>query len=104
MRHVDLSTPCSSAADASLLARLTRHLDARLHDLAENWPEVLEADQTTGIIRVRFPDRRAQDVQERLEHSGILLDREGDCVLFRLSLRVSFEDLDHVWGELFSLL
>ena len=105
MRQVDLKHPRPAAGAEEQLARPTRHLDARLHDLDVGWPEVISADQQTGAIRVRFPGRDVQTVLDTLEHnSHIYADREGDCVLFRLSPDIPFEDLDYVWGALFELM
>ena len=105
MRQVDLKYPRPATGQEALLARLTRHMDARLHDIDVNWPEVLEAEQSTGTVLVRFPGRDLEQVLNTLETgSGISLGRSGDCALFRLSPDVPFEDLDYVWGELFNLL
>lgn len=104
MRQVDLKHPRPAAGQEALLARLTRHLDARLHDIDINWPEVLKVDQSAGTILVRFPGRDLRQVLDVLHSSGIAVDQEGDCALFHLSPDVPFEDLDYVWGELFNLL
>ena len=104
MNNIDLKRPAPNTDDPVLIARLTRHLDARLHDLAEDWPHVLSADQQEGVIRVRFPGRSASDVARQLESGGISVGLEDDLVVFNLSARVSFEELDHVWGALFELM
>ena len=57
MRIVDLSRPAPSAGDPARLARLTRHLEARLNDFGPAGPEVRSANQETGLVLAFFPGR-----------------------------------------------
>ena len=55
MRYVDLKTPRPAAGQEALVARLVRHLEARLKDFGPGGPEVLQADQESGLVAARFP-------------------------------------------------
>ena len=103
MRSVLLCTP--APGDPARLARLVRHLQARLGDLGPNSPEIGSADPKTGRVLARFPGHSSKELVQALARDwGVHLQAEGDCVLFQLSPQTSFEDLDYVWGSLFALL
>jgi len=105
MRRVDLKTPRSLPGQEERTARLVRHLDARLRDFGPGGPEVLEADQETGVVTARFPGHDTARVLEGLEGEyGVSAGLEDGLAVFRLSPGVPFEDLDYVWGCLFDLL
>ena len=105
MRIIDLRDPVPSPGQGERLARLTRHLKARLEDFGPGGPEVVWADQELGLVAARFPGHSADQVVQQLEHGfGLLAALEEDCVLFRLSPQVRFEDLDYLWGCLYELL
>jgi len=104
MRQVDLTKRAEQTGDGRLLAWKTRHLDARLHDFGPGGPEVVNCDQEQGRICARFPGHDVQQVIDGLANSGVKAETEGDMAVFCLSDRVSFEDLDYVWGCLFNIL
>lgn len=105
MRRVDLSPSAPRPGDPARLARLTRHLAARLEDFGPGGPQVRLADQQRGLVLASFPGRTPESVAEPLARRfGVLARTEGDCVLFQLSPQLPFEDLDYVWGCLFALL
>lgn len=83
MRQIDLTHPNRVPGSEARVARLTRHLRARLLDFGPGGPEVLSADEAAGAVRARL---------------------DGDCALFLLSPDTRFEDLDYLWGSLFDLL
>lgn len=105
MKYVDLKTPRPAAGQEALVARLVRHLEARLKDFGPGGPEVLQADQENGLVAARFPCHDPSQVLARLEQEhGILAVTDHDSAVFRLSPDTRFEDLDYVWGCLFELL
>lgn len=105
MRTVNLASSAPSTGDPARLARLTRHLEARLQDFGPGGPEVRSADQGNGLIRARFSGRSPKALAEALEHRfGILVRTEGEDVVFQLTPEIPFEDLDYVWGCLFQVL
>lgn len=105
MRTILLNCPAGQPADPARLARLTRHLRARLLDFGPGGPEVLSADEGTGVVAARFPGREAGQVLERLEREyGIRAALEGDKAVFYLRSDARFEDLDRVWGGLADIL
>ena len=104
MRAVDLSRPLPGSTDPARLARLTRHLAARLQDFGPGGPEVRFVDQEKGLIRAAFPGHSTEEVAEILAQGHrILVGTEGECALFQLSSRISFEELDYVWGCLYQI-
>lgn len=103
MRAVDLRTPAPAGGDRQRLARLTRHLKARLEDFGPGGPQVLLFDQDQGLVSARIPGRQVQALLALLADRGVLADREGDALLFRLRPQLRFEDLDHVWGLLYGV-
>ena len=105
MRAVDASRAAPRAGDPLRLARLTRHLAARLEDFGPGGPRVRSADQGSGLVRAFFPGRSPSELADRLARDfGVLVRPEADCVAFQLSPEISFEDLDYVWGCLFEIL
>ena len=105
MRRVALNTPCPADGQEERLARLTRHLKARLLDFGPGGPEVLSDDQGQGIVTARFPGHATAEVLQKLEQQhGVRVALEGDTARFCLSSQTRFEDLDYVWGCLFDLL
>ena len=102
MRTVCLNRP--AAAPSPQLARMTRHLAARLQDFGPGGPQVLDADQTGGSVRVLFPGRDTAQVLRGLECAGVHAAQEGEAARFFLDPSGRFEDLDYVWGCLFELL
>ena len=85
------------------LARLTRHLSARLQDLGPDGP-VVHMDSALGLVTARFPGRDAGQLQEALERSGIRAVLVGEQFQFWLGPEDRFEDLDFLWGCLFQLM
>ena len=104
MRHMDLTTPAPPSGDRARTARLTRHLRARLLDFGPGGPEVCSADEERGVLRARFPSHDTGQVLRGLEDAGIQAAQDGDDVVFLLSPDVQFEDLDYLWGCLFTIL
>ena len=81
MRRVDLARPGAPSGDRARVARLTRHLKARLEDFGPG-----------GVL-------------DRLERDwGVTVLQDGEDAVFRLAPSVRFEDLDYVWGALFEVL
>lgn len=105
MRQIDLTHSNRAPGSEARVARLTRHLQARLLDFGPGGPEVLSADEAAGTVRARFPGHDTAQVLERLAVSaGVHTRLEGNCALFLLSSDTQFEDLDYLWGSLFDLL
>ena len=105
MRAVDLSRPAPRPGDPARLARLTRHLAARLQDFGPGGPELRCADQARGLVRARFSGRSPRALAEALGRDfGVLVRAEGDDLVFQLTPEIPFEDLDYVWGCLFQVL
>ena len=105
MRYVSLHEALPHSGQEERVARLTRHLAARLRDFGPGGPELLSADQTTGQVLARFPGHSADDIRRQLEERfGIRTRLDGDALLFQLTPHIAFEELDHVWGCLFELL
>ena len=105
MRQIDLTHPNRVPGSEARVARLTRHLRARLLDFGPGGPEVLSADEAAGAVRARFPGHDAAKILDRLAASaGVRARLDGDCALFLLSPDTRFEDLDYLWGSLFDLL
>lgn len=104
MRSVNLTLSRPCAGQEALLARLTRHLEARLLDFGPGGPEVLSSDQASGTIRARFPGHEVARVQEDLARQGVLVENVCGEAVFHLSPDIPFEDLDYVWGCLNALL
>ena len=103
MRSVNLSARTNHPSPR--LAALTRHLNARLLDFEPGGPEVLSCDQSTGQIRVRFPNHSPQAVAHALgRRFGVEIRAEEQYALFYLNEMIQFEDLDYVWGCLFEIL
>ena len=90
MRRVDLARPGAPSGDRARVARLTRHLKARLEDFGPGGPRVTGVDG--GVL-------------DRLERDwGVTVLQDGEDAVFRLAPSVRFEDLDYVWGALFEVL
>ena len=104
MRNVKLNIPCSKPEQEARVARLTRHLEARLLDFGPGGPEVLETCPDRGFVATRFPGHEVEAVLERLENQGIQVAQEGERAVFYLTAQVPFEDLVYVWGCLFDVL
>lgn len=105
MRIVDCSIPRPAPGQEERVARLTRHLDARLRDFGPGGPEVVEADQQAGFVTARFPGHSTGEVLERLAREcGVFAALVKDQAVFHLHPGIRFEDLDHIWGCLFDLL
>ena len=104
MRTIILDTPCPEEKRTPRLARLTRHLEARLLDFGPGGPEVIRTEPAEGYVLARFPDHDTAQVLAGLAGQGIHAAAEKDRAVFYLAPDVRFEDLDHVWGCLFALL
>ncbi len=119
MRQIDLTRAAGGDRDPARIARLTRHLKARLEDFGPGGPQVVSADEETGAVTARFPGHDTAQVLQRLEKQcGVRAVQEGELALFRLTPQVRFEelalfrltpqvrfeDLDYVWGCLFDIL
>lgn len=66
MRQIDLTHSNRAPGSEARVARLTRHLRARLLDFGPGGPEVLSADEAAGTVRARFPGHDTAQVLERL--------------------------------------
>lgn len=105
MKYIDFTTSLPQGYDPEQLARRVRHLAARLQDFGPGGPELLSADQTTGLVLARFPGHDTGHIRRQLEERfGIRTRLDGDTLLFQLTPHIAFEELDHVWGCLFELL
>ena len=105
MRYVDLKAPRRAAGQEALVARLVRHLEARLKGFGPGGPEVLQADQESGLVAARFPGHDPAQLLVRLEQEyGVLAVPEHDRAVVRLSPDTRIEALDYVWGCLVELL
>lgn len=104
MRTLDYTAPCLEGEDGQRIARLVRHLAARLEDFGPGGPEVVSANQSTGVVLARFPGHRLEEVADGLERRGILAAREGETAAFYLNGSHRFEDLDRLWGCLYDIL
>lgn len=89
---------------ASRVARLTRHLKARLEDFGPGGPEVIQADQESGVVRFRIPGKDSVWLQGQLgERWNIRISVEDGLAVCRLGADIAFEQLDRFWGCLFEL-
>lgn len=70
MRQIDLTHPNRVPGSEARVARLTRHLRARLLDFGPGGPEVLSADEAAGAVRARFPGHDAAKILDRLAASA----------------------------------
>ena len=105
MRHVSLDHPAPCSQDLRpRLARLTRHLRARLLDFGPGGPQVRSADQAQGRVEADFPGHDTAQVLSALARCGVSAARAGDEAVFWLTPDTPFEDLDYVWGCLFDIL
>ena len=105
MRFVSLNIPQPNHQKSQRIARLARHLEARLLDFGPGGPEVLLCDQEKGIVTAQFPGRDTAAVTEQLSsRCGVFVETKNGCALFHLTDQTLFEDLDYVWGCLFDLL
>lgn len=102
MRHIVLNIPTHECDDPAHLARLTRHLRARMEDLNPTSPQITQFDPKNGLVGVRPTDMDSWDYVNRLERLyGIFAAAEENDVVFFLNPDIRFEDLDYVWGCLF---
>lgn len=93
-----------TSAQAPRVARLTRHLRARLEDFGPGGPEVVQADQATGTVRFRVPGKDSVWLQQQLgERWNIQIQVEDGLAVCRLEPDTPFEGLDRLWGCLFEL-
>ena len=98
MRRVDLARPGAPSGDRARVARLTRHLKARLEDFGPGGPQVTGVDEASGTVTARFPGQDTGGVLDRLERDwGVTVLQDGEDAVFRLAPSVRFEDLDYVW-------
>ena len=67
MRRVDLARPGAPSGDRARVARLTRHLKARLEDFGPGGPRVTGVDEASGTVTARFPGQDTGGVLDRLE-------------------------------------
>lgn len=89
---------------APRVARLTRHLKARLEDFGPGGPEVVQADQETGMVSFRVPGKDSEWLQQQLEKRwDIRIQVEDGLAVCRLRADILFEQLDRLWGCLFEL-
>lgn len=102
MRQITLDRP--AAAPSPRLARLTRHLAARLADFGPGGPQVDRADQEVGLVAARFPGHDVRLLSRGLERFGIRALPSGEQILFYPAPDTRFEELDYLWGCLFELL
>lgn len=80
MRQIDLTHSNRAPGSEARVARLTRHLRARLLDFGPGGPEVLSADEAAGTVRARFPGHDTAQVLERLAASaGVRARLDGDA-------------------------
>ena len=104
MRQILLRKRTTQQNEPIRLARLTRHLHARLLDFGPTGPKVSNVNEDTGTILAHFPQRNSVDIMTQLQDKcGVLVDIEDDSLKFILSSDIRFEDLDYVWGCLFEL-
>ena len=97
MRRVDLARPGAPSGDRARVARLTRHLKARLEDFGPGGPQVTGVDEASGTVTARFPGQDTGGVLDRLERDwGVTVLQDGEDAVFRLAPSVRFEDLDYV--------
>lgn len=88
----------------SRVARLTRHLKARLEDFGPGGPEVIQADQERGAVRFRIPGKDSGWLQAQLrERWDIQIAVEDGLAVCCLGPDIAFEQLDRFWGCLFEL-
>lgn len=89
---------------AARVAHLTRHLKARLEDFGPGGPEVVQADQETGVVRFRIPGKDSAWLQAQLkERWNTEIEVEDGLAVCRLRADIAFEQLDRLWGRLFEL-
>ena len=88
------------------IARLARHLSARLEELesacvlVRGW-----ASAADGRVEARFPGRDAVVLRDRLAACPVVCRAgAGDTLVFWLTADTPFEALDTVWGLLYESL
>lgn len=104
MRSLSFDRRAPQGGDRERLARLTRHLHARLLDFGPGGPQVCRFQQEAGLVSAVFPGHQTQEVLQGLAQLGILVATEEGEALFYLRPECRFEDLDHVWGCLLEVL
>lgn len=102
--NLELNRPCPPDKQTSRLARLTRHLEARLLDFGPGGPQVTQCNPQAGFAAARFPGHNTAQVVDQLAQRGFCAALEGDCAGFYLSPDLRFEDLDRLWGCLYEIL
>lgn len=89
---------------APRVARLTRHLKARLEDFGPGGPEVVQVDQEQGVVCFRIPGKDSLWLQTQLrERWNIQIEEANGLAVCRLVPEIAFEELDRFWGCLFEL-
>ena len=79
MRRVDLARPGAPSGDRARVARLTRHLKARLEDFGPGGPQVTGVDEASGTVTARFPGQDTGGVLDRLERDwGVTVLQDGE--------------------------
>ena len=105
MRRVDLARPGAPSGDRARVARLTRHLKARLEDFGPGGPQVTGVDEASGTVTARFPGQDTGGGLDRLERDwGVTALPDGGDAVFPLAPSVRVWGLGHVWGALFEVL
>ena len=80
MRQIDLTHPNRVPGSEARVARLTRHLRARLLDFGPGGPRVTGVDEASGTVTARFPGQDTGGVLDRLERDwGVTVLQDGEA-------------------------
>lgn len=71
MRRVDLARPGAPSGDRARVARLIRHLKARLEDFGPGGPQVMGVDEASGTVTARFPGQDTGGVLTGWSGTGV---------------------------------
>lgn len=105
MNRVDMSRPAFflTPEEQERVSRLTRHLSARMEELAFRGLEVVDTHQEEGLVVIEAPDVENLAGQLRW-NCGVWGKPAGQWVLLFLRPEMRFEDLDALWGAMDELL
>lgn len=103
-RNLDYTNPVTGTASAKA-QQLTRHLKARLQEYFTI--TVIEENQEKAYLKITLEQFTPEEFYDKLHYRGIetVLHPSTDTSLcFYLTDLHRFEDIDYVWGKLYTIL